>query len=329
MTSPRRRRAAATSVALTAAAALTLGGCATEAGADDSGRLQVLASFYPLQYVVDQVGGDLVDVTSLTPPGAEPHDVELSPRQVREVGEAEVVVYLAGFQPAVDTAVEAREPAHLVDAAATPAVAEHMGEATEEHAEEEADEHAAEEETAAETDDGHGHDGQDPHFWLDPTLLAAVALDVADTLGEADPEHADDYTTAAEALGTDLAALDTELTDGLADCERDVIVTSHAAFGYLTERYGLEQVGISGLDPESEPSPARLREIREVVTEHGVTTVFTETLVNPKVAETLADDLGITTAVLDPVESQTDDATDYRGVMEQNLSALRAALGCR
>lgn len=306
-------------VALVLASALGLSACASAPG--DDGTLDVLASIYPLQFVAEQVGGEHVNVEPLTPPGAEPHDVELSPRQVRSVGEADVVVALTGFQAAVDAALEARAPEHVVDAAATPAVAEHL-------TEHEDEEPGTETEAEGEPDDGHGHEGADPHFWLDPTLLAAVATDVAATLAEADPEHADDYAANAEALGAELEALDADLAAGLAQCERRVVVTAHEAFGYLAERYDLEQVGISGIDPEAEPSPARLREIRDVVEAQGVTTVFTETLVNPKVAETLAEDLGITTAVLDPLESQTDDARDYRDVMATNLEALRAALAC-
>ncbi|HWS59174.1 MAG TPA: metal ABC transporter substrate-binding protein, partial [Actinotalea sp.] len=238
---------------------------------------------------------------------------ELSPRQVREVGQAQLVVYLSGFQPAVDDAVAARAPENVVDAARTPAVAEHMARAAE---------------AGPTGPDAHDHDAVDPHFWLDPTLLAAVATDVADALAEVDPDNAGAYAAGAEDLIADLTALDGELADGLARCERSVVVTAHAAFGYLTERYGLEQVPISGLDPEAEPSPARLRDIRDVVESEGVTTVFTEVLVSPQVAQTLADDLGITTAVLDPVESQADPQVDYRGAMEQNLEALRSALGC-
>ena len=310
MRAHRRRTSAA---AVVVGASVLLSACtspSTEEPGPSSGGLTVLASFYALQYVAEQVGGDQVRVTPLTPPGAEPHDVELSPRQVREVGDADVVLYLGGFQPAVDDAVAARSPEHLVDAARTPAVAEHLGEQD------------------TDTDDGDGHGDEDPHFWLDPTLLAAVAQDVAVVLGEADPAHADTYSENAQALAGDLDELDAELSNGLATCERRVVVTAHEAFGFLAERYDLDQVGISGLDPESEPSPARLREIRDVVTEHGVTTIFTEALLNPKVSQTLAEDLGVSTAVLDPVESQVDPATDYRGAMDLNLAALREALGC-
>ncbi|NTW39672.1 MAG: zinc ABC transporter substrate-binding protein [Cellulomonadaceae bacterium] len=289
------RRLAALAVPLTVAVALS--GCSAPEA--DPGTVTVMASFYPLAYVVEQVGGDLVDVASLTPPGAEPHDVELSPRQVRDLGDADLAVYLAGFQPSVDEAVASRAPSIVVDAAASPDVATALSQ----------------------------HE-DDPHFWLDPTLLAAVGHDVAAALAEADPDNADTYTAGAAALDDTLLGLDADLTAGLTGCERDVIVTAHAAFGYLAARYGFEQVGVSGLDPESEPSPARLREIRDVVTEHGVTTIFTEALVSPDVAETLAGDLGVTTAVLDPIESQVDPGTDYRGAMEQNLVALRAAMGC-
>lgn len=311
---PRRLRP--TGLLLAAALPLGLAGCAASAS-DDTG-LEVVASFYPLQYVAEQVGGDLVTVGSLTPPGAEPHDVELSPRQVRTVGDADVVMTLSGFQPSVDEAVAARSPQHLLDAALTPEVAEHM---VHEDEDEEAEDEPAE--------DGHDHESGDPHFWLDPTLLAAVASETAATFAEADPENAGVYTANAESLVTDLEDLDAAFAAGLADCDRSTIVTAHAAFGFLAERYGLEQVGISGIDPDAEPSPARLREVRDVIAAHEVTTLFTETLLDPQVAEVLAADLGLETAVLDPVESQADEATDYRGAMEQNLEALRSALGCR
>jgi zinc transport system substrate-binding protein len=284
-----------------------------------------------------------VRVSSLTPPGAEPHDVELSPRQVRSVSETDLVVYLSGFQSAVDEAIEARQPERVVDAADVVdllAGGEHTHADEDEHADEDthSDEHAdehADEDTHADADehadehvdDTHA-DAVDPHFWLDPQRLAALAQPVADALAEADPANADTFSAAAQRLAEELGAVDAAYAAGLATCERRVVVASHEAYGYLSAAYHLEQVGISGLDPEAEPSPARLREIGDVVRERGVTTLFTETLVNPKVAETLAADLGVTTAVLDPIESQTDPAADYRAVMEQNLEALRAGLGC-
>jgi len=316
---------------------LVLTACATDAGSDDAAAdgVQVLASFYPLQYVAEQVGGDLVSVDNLTPPAAEPHDLELAPAQVREIGDADLVVYLTGFQPSVDEAVEARAPEHVVDAADVVTLEESPG--TVEHMDEAEDEHDHEGETAEEhaehaEDDGHDHGTLDPHFWLDPTLLEPVADAVAAELSAADPDNADTYAANAETLKATLDDLDAEYATALEPCADETLVTSHAAFGYLAERYGLTQMGISSIDPEAEPSPARLREIGEVVEANDVQTIFTETLTSPKVAETLADDLGVATAVLDPLEGLSTEAEeagdDYVAVMENNLAALTEGLGC-
>lgn len=328
MTRPVPRRRALVASAALAATTLVAAGCSSPGagGEDDAdGRVQVLASFYPLQYVAEQVGGELVQVSNLTPPAAEPHDLELAPAQVREIGDADLVVHLSGFQTAVDEGIEQRDPAHVVDAAGPAGLEEHPDGAG--HEGETAEEHAAHAEEE-QGEDGHDHGALDPHFWLDPTRLAAVGDAVADELAAIDPDHADDYRANAEALTADLDALDAEYAEALAPCAGATLVTSHEAFGYLAERYDLHQVGISGIDPEAEPSPARLREVREVVQDAGVTTLFFETLVSPKVTQTLADDLGVGTAVLDPLEGLAEGATDYRGVMESNLEALTSGLAC-
>lgn len=326
MIKTRATGAALAGLALVATA--TLAGCSTQNAGGASGEsdgVTVLASFYPLQYVAQQIGGDLVTVDNLTPPAAEPHDLELSPAQVREVGTADLVVYLSGFQNAVDEAIEARAPEHVVDAADSAGLVEHAAEAEEEHAGETEEEHA-------EHADEHGHGATDPHFWLDPSKLAAVGKVVADELAAVDPEHADEYAAGAQRLGQQLDELDQEFADGLAACQGATLVTSHAAFGYLADRYALEQVGISELDPEVEPSPARLREIGDIVEERGIKTLYSETLVSPKVTETLAADLGVNTAVLDPLEGLSEDATaagdDYVSVMQANLAALEEGLVC-
>jgi zinc transport system substrate-binding protein len=326
MMKTRATGAALAGLALVATA--TLAGCSTQSAggsSDESDGVTVLASFYPLQYVAQQIGGDLVTVDNLTPPAAEPHDLELSPAQVREVGTADLVVYLSGFQNAVDEAIDARAPEHVVDAADAAGLVEHAEEAEEEHAGETEEEHA-------EHADEHGHGATDPHFWLDPSRLAAVGKVVADELAAVDPEHADEYAAGAQRLGQQLDELDQEFADGLAACQGATLVTSHAAFGYLADRYALEQVGISELDPEVEPSPARLREIGDIVEERGIKTLYSETLVSPKVTETLAADLGVSTAVLDPLEGLSEDATaagdDYVSVMQANLAALEEGLVC-
>lgn len=287
-----------------------LTGCGSTAAADDD-TVQVLASFYPLQMVAQQVGGDRVSVESLTPPGAEPHDVELSPAQVSHLDTADLVVYLSGFQAAVDDAVAQTAPAHVLDAAdVTPL----MSDEGHEHEHEEGDDH--------------DHGGLDPHFWLDPSRMPAVADAVAEQLTELDPDGADEFAANATALTERFAALDDAYGAGLAECSIRTFVTSHTAFGYLADRYDLHEVGISGIDPEAEPSPARLAEVSDVVEEEGVTTIFFETLVSPKVAETLAADLGVDTAVLDPIEGLADEDADYFSVAEDNLEALRVALSC-
>jgi zinc transport system substrate-binding protein len=328
----------ALAVPLSLTAALALSSCASgsgdpsAAGGGSSGTLSVQASFYPLQYVTERVGGDLVQVESLTPAGAEPHDLELSPAAVDGLRTADAVVYLSGFQPAVDDAVAQAAPEHALDAVHAGVEGEEAHSAEEHEAAEasHSGEAHGEEKPAEEPagDDGHGHEGEDPHFWLDPDRLAAVATEVSHELAEVDPDNAATYESNAEELATELAALDEEFTEGLATCERDTIVVSHDAYGYLADKYDLEQVAIAGLDPDTEPSPARLAEIGEVVEAEGVTTVFSESLVNPKVAETLAAEHGIETAVLDPVENQSDESADYQQVMRNNLEALRTALDC-
>lgn len=331
MTSPRtparpehghRLRGARAGVVLAAAAALALGGCASTPA--DDGRLSVLASFYPLQVVAAGVGGDRVSVDSLTPPGAEPHDLELSPAQVARLGAADLVVYLADFQAAVDDAVAASPPERALDAAdvvdlleAEPEGEAHEGEAHEDEAHE------------GETAEEHAEHGEhDPHFWLDPSRMPALVDAVADELSELDPEGADEYAANAAALSERFTGLDAAYATGLATCDSRVLVTSHAAFGYLADRYDLEQVAVAGIDPEGEPSPARLAEIGEVIRSEGVTTVFFETLVSPKVAEALAAHVGATTAVLDPLEGLADDSQDYFSIAESNLDALKVALSC-
>ena len=331
-------RALAVPLSLTAALALSSctsgSGDPSTAGGGSSGTLSVQASFYPLQYVTERVGGDLVQVDSLTPAGAEPHDLELSPAAVDGLRTADAVVYLSGFQPAVDDAVAQAAPEHALDAVHAGVEgeeahsAEEHGAAEESHTEEAHGDEASAEEPHAEDDHGHDHGGEDPHFWLEPDRLAAVATEVAHELAEVDPDNAAAYESNAEELATELAALDEEFAAGLATCERDTIVVSHDAYGYLADKYDLEQVAIAGLDPDTEPSPARLAEIGKVVEAEGVTTVFSESLVNPKVAETLAAEHGIETAVLDPVENQSDESADYQQVMRNNLEALRTALDC-
>ncbi len=325
-------RVLAATAASTAALLLTACGSSDgdqAAAAEDGVRVE--AAFYPLQWAAERVGGDRVDVASLTPPGAEAHDLELTPQDVAALSEADLVVYLEGFQPAVDDAV-----AEAGDAAWDAGQAADLSLTLEEHS----DEHSHEGETEAEhAEHAEGEEGgehaegegiTDPHFWLDPTRLAAVGDALADRLAEVDPDGADAFRDNAAALRADLETLDAEMQEGLADCAVPTLVTGHDAFGYLADRYGLEVVGISGLSPSAEPSAEQLAEISTLVGERGVTTVYTETLVDPAVAETVAAEAGVQTAVLDPLEGLTDESAgeDYLEVMQANLATLQEGQGC-
>ena len=330
--------------ACAAATALALSACTSTATSGDSsskdGKLTVMASFYPLQYLAEKIGGEHVSVTSLTPEGAEPHDLELSPKMVDSLSSADAVVYLAGFQSAVDEAIEQQAPKTVIDVSSAAELIEagtdanHPSEdeedATDEAQSGETEAHDHDHEGADHADHDHHHDmSADPHFWLDPTRMAKAATLVGDKLAEADSAHADTYKANAKALAEELNTLSNTLVTKTSNCKVKTFVTAHTAFGYLADRTGLTQVGISGLDPESSPSPARLAEIAQIAKEQGVTTIFTEALIDPKVAQTLADDLGITTAVLDPIESQTDASKDYAATMNSNIDALTKALDCQ
>ncbi|MEU1484448.1 metal ABC transporter substrate-binding protein [Streptomyces sp. NPDC005752] len=292
---------------------------AAEGGSD--GRLDVVASFYPMQFLAEEIGGSHVSVTTLTKPGTEPHDLELSPRQTGGLSEADYILFLKGVQPAVDDAVAQAGVENTVDAAELTTLEKHGSEVGHDHGHEEGEEHGHEDEEA----------GLDPHIWLDPVKYAEVAEGVGKSLEKADPDHAADYRKNTDALVTELNALNTAYETGLKNTATKTFITTHSAFGYLAERYGLTQEGIAGIDPEAEPSPARIDEIHSVARKSGATTVFFETLASDKTAKTLAKDLGLKTGVLDPLEGITDKSAgaDYTEVMKSNLTALQKALGAK
>lgn len=292
-----------------------LAACGTDA--KDDGKVSVVASFYPFAYVVEQVGGSFVNVSNLTTPGTEPHDLELKPKQVAAVQDASLVVYQAHFQAAVDQAVDQakRSDKDTLDVASLvtlkPAVEE------EGH-----DEHAGE--------DGHDHGDEDPHTWLDPVNMIAVTKGVSTRLAAADPAHADDYAANAAKLIAELTDLDASFTEGLKTCRTRTIVTSHAAFQYLAARYDLHQVAIAGIDPGNEPSPSQLADITQLVRKDKITTIFTEELVSPAIADTIAKETGAVTATLDPIEglSKATKNETYLTLMRNNLQALQKANTC-
>ena len=274
---------------------LALTGCAAPTRSADS-RVHVVAAFYPLAYAAQQVGGDRVTVETLTKPGGEPHDLELLPRQILDIQDADLVVHLSHFQPAVDAAVAAHAAEHSLDVA-----------------------EAADLLTLTE---GHDHGAVDPHFWLDPTRLAAVA--------QADPAGAAAYRANAAAFTAQLTTLDAEVETGLATCTNRDLVTGHSAFGYFAERYGFTQEPISGLSPDLEPRASDLAHVVEFVREHDVRTIYAETIASPLITQALARETGARVAVLDTVEGISDEsaAADYPGVMRANLATLRLGQDC-
>jgi zinc transport system substrate-binding protein len=275
----------------TSALSVVAAGCGGGSGtAASAGKDEVVAAFYPLAFAASEIGGTSVDVKNLTPPGAEPHDLEVSPQDVAAVREADLVLLLGrGFQPQLEDATgDGDNVVLLLD---TPGL--------------------------------EVHSDNDPHVWLDPVRYAKVVDRIGQALGS---------QGAADDLKKRLMDLDSEFRAGLAHCERKEIVTSHEAFAYLAERYGLEQVAITGLSPEAEPEPRKLQDVVDLVRARGVTTVYFETLVSPRIAETVARETGAKTAVLNPIEGLTEDEAamgqDYFSLMRENLAALRAGLEC-
>lgn len=303
-------------VAAVVAAAVLLAACGDGAtGRDPSAgdELHVAVSIYPLAEVAERVGGPRVDVDDLTPPGAEPHDIEFSSRQVDALLDADAVIYLGrGFQPAVEGLVD-RVSGEALD------VLEGMDLRTG------SDDHEAH--------GGHGDEAVDPHIWLDPLRMVEIVERVEALFVRLDPDGAEGYRERSASLRAEIGDLHDEYATALDDCERRFVLVSHEAFGYLVDRYDLEQEAVSGLSPEAEPDPKRLAELADLARERGATTVFTETLASPRTAETLAREADLEVATLDPLESLSSDdlqaGADYLSVMRDNLDALTEALGCR
>jgi zinc transport system substrate-binding protein len=256
----------------------------------------VVVGLYPYAYLAQAIGGDRLEVVNLTRPGAEPHDLELTARDTIAVATSLLTIYQAGLQPAVDAAVAQAEPPGVLETTAiVPLV-----------------------------------DG-DPHIWLDPSLMIRLARAIAWHLSALDPDGAATYSTGLTQLESELTSLDERFTTGLATCLHRGFITTHAAFAYLAARYGLEQIAISGVSPDAEPSPERIARIQQTAVAEGLTTVFFETLAPPDLARAIAGDLGLRTDQLDPVEGLTEQSrgTDYDQIMTANLAALQQANGCR
>ena len=310
--------------------------------------LTVSTSFYPIQYLAEAIGGKLVKVSTVTPSNVEPHDFELSGKETASLGKADLIAYVPGFQPSLDkavkeigsgpTVVDLSKPANLVhhegveeehehgeeatDGASATASAAATAQASEEGHDEHKDEHSH-----AEGEEGHDSD-LDPHFWLDPDRMIKVAEALEASFAKIDPANANDYKAGLDKLKTALTGVDNQYKQGFTTCQHKTFITSHAAFGYMAERYGLTQASISGIDPEAEPSPAEMANIKSVVEKTGVKTIFTEELVSDTPAKAIAAETGAETSVLSPLESKPERG-DYSDAMSSNLERLKSALVCQ
>ena len=296
-----------------------LTGCGTQPAdtAAGDGRLRVLTSFYPIYDFACKIGGDCIDVTNMVPSGTEPHDWEPSTNDLKNLEKADVFIYNgADMEPwADDLLVSRSDTLHVVEASENVELRTTDGE----------HEHAHEHEGA-----DHHHGDFDPHVWLDPENAKIEMEAIRDALCAADPENSTVFQSNYEKYAAELDALDAEFREKLAPLPNRTIVVAHEAFGYLCDAYGLTQVGIEGLSPDSEPDPGRMAEVIDFVRDHSISTIFFEELVSPKVAEAIASETGAQAKMLSPLEGLSDEqaaaGADYFSVMHDNLAALMEAL---
>ncbi len=274
----------------------------------DENKLQVTATFYPLAYLAQRIGGDFVQVTNLTPAGSEPHDFDPAPKDIVQLHRSGVFIYNgAGLEIWVDRVIPELEQEGVTIVNTTAAISLLPA-------------------------PNQGAETVDPHVWLDPVLYAKQAEAIAQAFSERDRVHAAIYNANAQALQRELAQLDQEFVFGLKACTTHTIVTSHAAFQYLARQYGLTMVSVSGISPDEEPSPARMAEIAQFVHDHKVGYIFFESLVSPRLSETIAHETGAKTIAFNPLEGLSKEEMaqggTYISVQRENLHALQLALGC-
>ncbi len=327
----------AITVASAALATSALSACSGSSTADDS-QTSVLAALYPLQFAAQSVVGDQGNVENLTPPGVDSHDLELTPQQIAAIQDADLVLYIEGFQPAVDDAVSSigDRAINVLDLVETIEGGEDgHNHGDEDHSDED---HSDEKKTnAKKDDDDHSdedhsdddHGGVDPHVWLDPMNLATIGSTVAERLTTENDDSDSEFLANSDDLTSQLNALDEEWNSGTSDCSSRDLVVAHEAFGYLAARYDFEQMGINGLNPETEPSPTAIARAADFVKDNDVKTIYYESAAAPEVAKTVADETGADIAVLDPIETlPADSDADYYSLMRSNLDTVKSGQPC-
>ena len=260
-------------------------------------KISVVTSFYPLYFLASEIGKEKIAVTNITPVGIEPHDYEPTARDMAEIHKARILILNGGgFESWSGKIQNDINNVFVLEAAKGQTV------------------------------------GNDVHVWLSPELAKKESEAILAGLIQIDPANRDYYTDNALTLEGKLNKLMEDYKRGLASCQSRKIITSHAAFGYLTREFGLTQVAISGISPDEEPSTKQLAEVTRVAREDKVKYIFFERLVSPKLAEVIAEEVGVETLVLDPIEGISDNdmerGANYLTIMEENLANLRIALEC-
>ena len=289
----------------------------TNKEADKKEDLTIVTTFYPIYDFTKEIVGDEGNVKLLIPAGTEPHDFEPSAKERAEISDADVFVYNSSdmefFVDSLKDSVDSKQTL-MIEAA----------KGIDRLESQEADEHE-------ESEEGHDHAHEyDPHVWLDPVLAIKEVRTIAGELGEKYPDKKEIFTKNADAYIKKLEALDPKYSEELKNATNRTFVTQHAAFAYLANQYNLEQVAISGVSPDQEPTPSRLAELKEFVKKNNIKVIYFEENASSKVAETLSNETGVKLEVLNPLESLTNEqikaGENYISVMEKNLEALKESI---
>ncbi|EEG76691.1 metal ABC transporter solute-binding protein, Zn/Mn family [Dethiobacter alkaliphilus] len=321
--------------------ALALAGCAEQPAegttSEPEPEITVYTSFFVLYDFANQIGGDRVEVMNLLPPGVEPHDWEPTAQAMARLSDADVLLINGlELEPWVDKLIEGLDGNIKVVNTSEgieplTGYGGHSHDDDDDHGYDDDDNHGYDNDYGHDDDDDHGYDDlPDPHVWLDPLLALHQAEQIAGALIELDPEYEEVYLENLALFTARIEELDNEYREALTNLARHEFIVTHLSFAYLAERYGLEQVGISGLSPHAEPSPAQMAKIMDFAAEHDVRHIFQEPLVTSRLAEVLADDLGAEILELNPLEGLTEDelaaGEDYFSIMRRNLEQLKIAL---
>jgi len=288
--------------------AFALSGCTQTNQQDTMGKIKVVATFYPLYDFAKNIGGERVYVTSLIPSGVEPHEFEPSPSTIKQLNSANVLIYNgAGLEPWLPKLLEGIDNKNLISADTSKGI-----------------------QLISTPNPAKG--GEDPHIWLDPVLAKKQVENIRDTLIQADPEGRSYYENNTNIYLEKLDELDSELRNTMKTCKKRDILITHATLGYFCKEYNCTQIPIEGINPEAEPSPADIVKIIEQAKERNITAVFFESLINPKSAQTIAQEIKGTVASFNSVHGLTEEeqkqGKDYLSLMRENIANIKEALQC-